>query len=75
MASGAPGGTRKPVSPGTIISSAPEAIADRVAWFLARRGQLEEMRQTCRAKASEYTWEAYFDRVARAISPVPELVS
>ena len=37
----------------------PEAIADRLQWFLDHRAALPSMRDACRARAEDVSWEAY----------------
>lgn len=46
---------------------APERIAEKIDWFASNRRELEWMRESCRRKAAQYTWEAYSHQVLSAI--------
>lgn len=51
-----------------VPAGAPEAIAEKIDWFLKNRGQLPTMSSAARAKAAELTWPAYGDLILHAIS-------
>jgi glycosyltransferase involved in cell wall biosynthesis len=51
-----------------VPAGAPEAIAEKIDWFLKNRGQLPAMSSAARAKAAELTWPAYGDLILHAIS-------
>jgi glycosyltransferase involved in cell wall biosynthesis len=51
-----------------VPAGAPEAIAEKIDWFLEKRGQLPGMSSAARAKAAELTWSAYGDLILHAIS-------
>lgn len=42
----------------------PEAIAEKIAWFADHRDGLPQMRRNAVAKAAEYTWDKYGNRIA-----------
>jgi len=42
----------------------PEAIAEKIAWFAENRDALPQMRRNAVAKAAEYTWDRYGNRIA-----------
>ena len=46
----------------------PELIAEKVDWLADNRASLPGMRQSARAKAAEYTWESYGDRIAAIVA-------
>ncbi len=46
----------------------PEAIAEAIAWCADHRDELPAMGRAAQAKAAEYTWEAYGNRIVDAIS-------
>ena len=37
----------------------PEAIADRIQWFVDNRREIPRMGEAARAHAAKYTWETY----------------
>jgi glycosyltransferase involved in cell wall biosynthesis len=43
----------------------PSALADRMRWCIEHPGAVRSMREAARADASEYSWEAYRERVAQ----------
>ena len=45
----------------------PESIAEKIAWFAEHREALPAMRKAARAKAAEYTWERYGERVVATV--------
>ena len=47
----------------------PESLAARIAWFLDHRNLLPEMRVAARAKAAEYTWARYGEKIVRTVRP------
>lgn len=51
-----------------VPAGSPEAIAEKMEWFLENRGKLPGMRAAVRAKAAELTWPAYGDKILHAIS-------
>jgi len=42
----------------------PEILAEKIAWFADHRDALPQMRRNAMAKAAEYTWERYGNRIA-----------
>lgn len=42
----------------------PEMLAEKIAWFADHRDALPQMRRNAMAKAAEYTWERYGNRIA-----------
>ena len=46
---------------------APEAIAEKIEWFLENRDKLPGMRNAARAKAAKLTWAAYGSQILHAI--------
>jgi len=51
-----------------VPAGAPEAIAEKVEWFIQNRGKLPGMRQAARAKAAKLTWAAYGDQILHVIA-------
>jgi glycosyltransferase involved in cell wall biosynthesis len=51
-----------------VPAGAPEAIAEKIDWFVKNRDQLPAMSLAARAKAAELTWPAYGDLILHAIS-------
>ncbi|HTG45658.1 MAG TPA: glycosyltransferase family 4 protein, partial [Verrucomicrobiae bacterium] len=52
----------------------PAKIAEKLEWFATHRDALEEMRAFCRAKAAEYSWSDYAEKILSALlvpSPSP----
>lgn len=45
-----------------------EALAEGLAWFGARRGELPDMARAARAEAERYTWDRYRRLVTQALS-------
>jgi len=45
----------------------PEAIANKIKWFLDNRKQLHFMSELAQKKAMEYTWEGYGTKIVNAI--------
>lgn len=45
----------------------PHAIAEKIDWFASNRDALEAMREECRRKAAEFTWEDYARRILDGI--------
>jgi glycosyltransferase involved in cell wall biosynthesis len=45
----------------------PQAIADKLNWFIENRSQIPEMSQLSRQHAANYTWEKYGDIVTNTI--------
>jgi hypothetical protein len=45
----------------------PEAIAERITWFADHRSALPAMRAAARAKAAEYTWQRYGEKVVATV--------
>ena len=45
----------------------PESIAEKITWFADHRNALPAMREAARAKAAEYTWERYGERVVATV--------
>jgi glycosyltransferase involved in cell wall biosynthesis len=50
-----------------VPAGAPEAIAEKIEWFLENRDQLPAMSGAARAKAAELTWPAYGEKILHAI--------
>ena len=50
-----------------VPTGAPEAIAEKIVWFLQNRAQLPAMSAAARAKAAELTWPAYGEKILHAI--------
>jgi glycosyltransferase involved in cell wall biosynthesis len=50
-----------------VPAGAPEAIAEKLEWFLQNRDKLPGMRAAARAKAAKLTWAAYGDHILHAI--------
>ena len=50
-----------------VPAGAPEAIAQRIEWFLQNRDKLPGMREAARLKAAKLTWVAYGDQILHAI--------
>jgi glycosyltransferase involved in cell wall biosynthesis len=50
-----------------VPAGAPEAIAQRIEWFLQNRDRLPGMREAARLKAAKLTWVAYGDQILHAI--------
>lgn len=46
---------------------APQALAEKVAWFADHRDRLPAMAQAARQRAAALTWDGYADRVLRAV--------
>ena len=51
-----------------VPPGAPEAIAEKIEWFLQHRDKLPGMREAARAKAAKLTWAAYGDQILHAIA-------
>jgi len=51
-----------------LPAGAPEALAEKIEWFLQNRDKLPGMREAARAKAAKLTWPAYGDQILHAIS-------
>jgi glycosyltransferase involved in cell wall biosynthesis len=49
-----------------VPAGAPEAIAEKIAWFLENRDQLPGMSSAARAKAAQLTWPAYGEKILHA---------
>jgi glycosyltransferase involved in cell wall biosynthesis len=45
----------------------PDALAEKINWFLENRDQLPAMKEAARAKAAELTWHAYGQQILHAI--------
>jgi len=45
----------------------PESIAEKIAWFADHRNALPEMSVAAQAKAREYTWQAYGEKVLTVV--------
>lgn len=50
-----------------VDGGSPEAIADRIHWFLEHPERLPDMRQSAAAHAVGYTWHDYAESIVRAI--------
>lgn len=50
-----------------VPAGAPEALAEKIAWFIENRDKLPRMNAAARAKAAELTWPAYGARILHAI--------
>jgi glycosyltransferase involved in cell wall biosynthesis len=50
-----------------VPAGAPQAIAEKLKWFLQNRDKLPGMREAARAKAAKLTWAAYGDHILHAI--------
>jgi len=50
----------------------PAALAEKISWFADHRDELPEMRRAAMAKAAEYSWTHYAEKVFRALSLTPE---
>lgn len=48
--------------------NSPESLAERISWFSARRSELPSMSEAARAKAINYTWVSYGEKVINAIA-------
>jgi len=59
----------------------PEALAARLEWFAGHRGDLIAMREACRTKSAQYSWDRYARRVLGNLGPrgrsanLPSMVS
>jgi len=51
-----------------VPPGSPEAIAEKIDWFLQHRDKLPGMREAARAKAAKLTWAAYGDQILHAIA-------
>lgn len=49
-----------------VPAGSPEAIAEKIDWFLENRDQLPGMSSAARAKAAELTWPAYGELILHA---------
>jgi glycosyltransferase involved in cell wall biosynthesis len=49
-----------------VPAGAPGALAERIRWFLENREQLPAMSSAARAKAAEFTWPAYGEKILHA---------
>ena len=45
----------------------PEAIAEKINWFLANRANLDGMGIAARKRAAEFTWRAYGEKIVAAV--------
>jgi glycosyltransferase involved in cell wall biosynthesis len=45
----------------------PEGIAEKITWLLANRSRIAEMRSAAQARAREFTWHAYGDKIVAAV--------
>jgi glycosyltransferase involved in cell wall biosynthesis len=50
-----------------VPAGAPEAIAEKLEWFLENRDRLPGMQKAARAKAAKLTWAAYGDQILHGI--------
>jgi glycosyltransferase involved in cell wall biosynthesis len=50
-----------------VPAGAPQAIAEKLEWFLQNRDKLPGMREAARAKAAKLTWAAYGEQILHAI--------
>ena len=50
----------------------PEAIADRLSWFLENRSAIEGMGQKTQDQAGKYSWDAYGNGITMAIKGIIE---
>lgn len=50
-----------------VPAGVPQAIAEKLEWFLQNRDKLPGMREAARAKAAKLTWAAYGDQILHAI--------
>ena len=50
-----------------VPTGAPEAIAEKIVWFLQNRALLPAMSVAARAKAAELTWPDYGEKILHAI--------
>jgi glycosyltransferase involved in cell wall biosynthesis len=46
---------------------APQIIAEKISWFADHRDALPAMREAARAKAAEYTWQRYGEKVVATV--------
>jgi len=46
----------------------PEAIAEKLEWFIKNRSRIPEMSNMVKLHAQKYTWENYGDRIVEAIN-------
>ncbi|HEY0551328.1 MAG TPA: glycosyltransferase, partial [Verrucomicrobiae bacterium] len=52
----------------------PEILAGKIAWYADHREALPEMGAAARAKAAKYTWDAYGQKILRAVRTALEKV-
>ena len=48
----------------------PEAIADRLLWFLENRSAIDSMGQKAQNHAEKYSWDAYGNGITKAIKGI-----
>jgi glycosyltransferase involved in cell wall biosynthesis len=51
-----------------VPTGSPEAIAERISWFCGHPNELPRMSEAARAKAAEYTWFDYGEKIIDAIA-------
>jgi glycosyltransferase involved in cell wall biosynthesis len=51
-----------------VPTSSPEAIAEKIAWFMDNRNHVAEMGRKAMQKAATYTWDAYGSTIAQSIT-------
>src|SRR2546423_15257969 len=54
-----------------VPAGVPDAIAEKIEWFLENRDKLPAMRNAARAKAAKFTWAAYGDQILHALGDLP----
>ena len=45
----------------------PEAIAEKISWFAGNQSRIPELGMAAQARAREFTWHAYGERIVSAI--------
>ena len=51
-----------------VPTSSPEAIAEKIVWFMDNRNRVAEMGIKAMQKAATYTWDAYGNTIAKSIT-------
>lgn len=50
-----------------VPTQSPEAIAEKISWFLDNRKAIPVMGRMAKEKAKEYTWAGYGDKIVRSL--------
>jgi len=51
-----------------VPTQSPEAIAEKIAWFLDNRKAIPVMGRMAKEKAKEYTWAGYGDKIVKSLT-------